>query len=54
MTTEEKLEYLVEKIRVMNNAVNNGYPDEMYQELLKVTQMLDGWTNELSRPNKYL
>jgi hypothetical protein len=54
MTTEEKLEYLIEKIRIMNQAVNNGMPSEVLLELLRTQQTIDGWTNELSRPNKYL
>jgi hypothetical protein len=45
MTTEEKLEYLIEKIRIMNNAVNNGTPDFALLEIERVCQMLDGWND---------
>jgi hypothetical protein len=45
MTIEEKLEYLIEKIRVMNNAVNNETPDFALLEIERVCQMLDGWND---------
>lgn len=43
MTTEEKLTYLIDKIRTMNNAVNNEAPDLAILELDRIMQTIDGW-----------
>jgi hypothetical protein len=45
MTTEEKMEYLIEKIRVMNQAVDNAMPSEMLLELRRTQQTIEGWDN---------
>lgn len=43
MTDTEKLEYLIEKIAIMNNAVDNEMPSEALLELRRTQQMIEGW-----------
>jgi hypothetical protein len=43
MNDNEKLEYLIEKIRVMNQAVDNSMPDELLLELRRTQQKIEGW-----------
>ena len=43
--TEEKLKYLIEKIHVMNNAVNNEAPDLAILELDRMLQQITEWEN---------
>ncbi len=42
----ERLEYLTDKIRVMNNAVDNEMPSEALLELRRTKQTIDGWKND--------
>jgi hypothetical protein len=46
MTDAEKLAYLIEKIRVVNQAIDNGMPDEALLELRRTQQMIEGWQDE--------
>lgn len=40
-----RLAYLVEKIAVMNNAINNEMPDEALLELRRTQQAIEGWNH---------
>jgi hypothetical protein len=39
----KKVDYLIEKIEVMNNAVDNECPDMALQELRRTKQKLENW-----------
>jgi hypothetical protein len=41
-----RLAYLVEKIRVVNQAIDNSMPDEALLELRKTQQAIDGWKDD--------
>jgi|LakMenEpi03Aug12_release.lakeMendotaPanAssembly.Ray.scaffolds.fasta_scaffold3850898_2 hypothetical protein len=41
-----RLAYLVEKIRVVNQAIDNSMPDEALLELRRTQQAIDGWKDE--------
>jgi hypothetical protein len=41
----ERLEYLTDKIRVMNNAVDNEMPSEALLELRRTKQTIEGWNH---------
>jgi hypothetical protein len=41
-----RLAYLVEKIRVVNQAIDNSMPDEALLELRRTQQAIEGWQNE--------
>lgn len=38
-----RLAYLVEKIRVVNQAIDNSMPDEALLELRRTQQTIEGW-----------
>lgn len=46
MSDTEKLTYLIDKIRTMNNAVNNEAPGFAILELDRIMQTIDGWDDE--------
>lgn len=46
MTDAEKLAYLIEKIRVVNQAIDNEMPDKALLELRRTQQMIEGWQDE--------
>jgi hypothetical protein len=39
----ERLAYLVEKIRVVNQAIDNSMPDEALLELRRTQQTIESW-----------
>lgn len=41
-----RLSYLVEKIHIMNNAIDNEMPDEALLELRRVSQTVEGWNGQ--------
>ncbi len=41
-----RLAYLVEKIRVVNQAIDNSMPDEALLELRRTQQMIEGWKDD--------
>jgi hypothetical protein len=43
---DERLAYLIEKIGIMNNAVNNEMPSEALLELRRTQQTIEGWRDE--------
>ena len=43
MTTEEKLGYLMESIRIMAQAIDNEAPDMMLWELRRVIAKMEEW-----------
>jgi hypothetical protein len=40
-----RLAYLVEKIRVVNQAIDNSMPDEALLELRRTQQAIEGWNH---------
>ena len=46
MTDAEKLAYLIEKIRVVNQAIDNEMPSEALLELRRTQQMIEGWKDD--------
>lgn len=38
-----RLAYLIEKIRVVNQAIDNSMPDEALLELRRTQQAIEGW-----------
>jgi hypothetical protein len=40
-----RLAYLVEKIRVVNQAIDNEMPSEALLELRRTQQMIEGWND---------
>lgn len=46
---DERLQYLMEKIVIMNNAIDNGFPDEALQELRRTKQTIAGWEENAGR-----
>ena len=43
---DERLAYLIEKIGIMNNAIDNEMPSEALLELRRTQQTIDGWRDE--------
>lgn len=43
MTTNEKLIYLMESIRIIANAIDNEFPDEALWEIRRMCAMIDYW-----------
>lgn len=41
-----RLAYLIEKIRVVNQAIDNGMPDEALLELRRTQQAIEGWKDD--------
>jgi hypothetical protein len=46
MTDQEKLAYLVEAVKCMSNAIDNGVPDFALLEVRRVATMMDKWQDE--------
>jgi len=46
---EKKLTFLIDKIRTMNNAINNEAPDLALLEIDRVNKIIDGWDDEQPR-----
>jgi hypothetical protein len=42
----DRLDYLIEKIRVVNQAIDNSMPDEALLELRRTQQAIEGWKDE--------
>jgi hypothetical protein len=40
---DERLAYLIEKIGIMNNAIDNEMPSEALLELRRTQQTIEGW-----------
>ena len=43
MTDQEKLRHLMEAIRCMSNAIDNGIPDLALLEIRRVAPIVDVW-----------
>ena len=46
MTDQEKLSYLMEAIKCMSNAIDNGIPDLALLEIRRVSPMVDQWQSK--------
>lgn len=40
---KSRIDYLIEKVRVMNNAIDNQMPSEALLELRRTLQTVEGW-----------
>lgn len=46
MTDQEKLRHLMEAIRRMSNAIDNGIPDLALLEIRRVAPIVDDWESK--------
>lgn len=46
MTDKEKVEYLIEKMRIIGSAIDNHMPSEALLEVRRTIQTIDSWPTE--------
>jgi hypothetical protein len=46
MTAQEKLNYIIEAIKTINQTIDNEAPDLAYRRLSLLLEEIEGWTNE--------
>lgn len=48
MTNEEKIEYLIEKMRIIGAAIDNHMPSEALLEVRRTLQRIDSWDESVT------
>lgn len=45
---KERLDYLIEKVRIMAEAIDNEAPDMALWEIRRVVKVIDSWKEDVS------